>query len=128
MKQYGDKLDFNKDTAFLFTDKNYLLISAHLKSKKEIYLKQAKEMFDTLRQIRTDHPLLKIVLGMDSNHFVDATLLYNEQEQQLFFMVPTLPEKPTTVKKRSFMQAQYSKAGVEVSEVKDHVACSREIV
>lgn len=41
MEQYGKDLDFNEDTAFIFTDKHYLIISAHLKSKK-IHYEQAK--------------------------------------------------------------------------------------
>jgi len=112
IKEYAELLDFNNDTAFLFTDKNYLLISAHLKSKKEIYIRQAKEMFATLREIRTNHPLLKIILGMDANHFIDETLLFNDEHQQQFFMMPSAPDKPTSIKKRSFMQAQFVKGGV----------------
>jgi len=42
MEKYGKTLDINNDTAFLFTNKNYLIISGHLKSKKEIYVKQAE--------------------------------------------------------------------------------------
>ncbi len=41
MEQYGKDLDFNADTSYLFTNKNYLLISAHLKSNK-LHLEQAK--------------------------------------------------------------------------------------
>lgn len=43
-------------------------------------------------------------------------------------MAPDVPEKPTTVKKRSFMQAQYKKAGVAVSEVKDHIVTTHTIL
>ncbi len=48
MQRYEKVLDFNNDTSFIFTEKNYLLISAHLKAKK-IHIEQAKEMFETLK-------------------------------------------------------------------------------
>lgn len=35
-----------------------------------------------------------------------------------------MPDKPTTVKKRSWLQAQFKKSGVAVSEVKDHIIAS----
>jgi hypothetical protein len=46
-EKYADELNFNNDTVCAFSDKGYLLISAHLKSSNE-HLKQAKEMFDSL--------------------------------------------------------------------------------
>jgi len=42
--KYSEILNFNQDSAFVFTDKNYLLISGHLKSSK-VHLEQAKDMF-----------------------------------------------------------------------------------
>jgi hypothetical protein len=51
MEKYGKDLDINNDTAFIFTDRHYLLISAHLKSNK-LHLEQAKSMFETLRRIK----------------------------------------------------------------------------
>lgn len=44
MEKHGKELDFNNDTAFIFTDRHYLLISAHLKSSK-LHIEQAKAMF-----------------------------------------------------------------------------------
>jgi hypothetical protein len=44
MATYSDILNFNNDTVCVFTDKNYLLISAHLKSSK-LNIEQAKDMF-----------------------------------------------------------------------------------
>lgn len=43
-------------------------------------------------------------------------------------MAPDRSNKPTTVKKRTFMQAQLQKAGETVSEVKDHVASTLPIL
>jgi hypothetical protein len=119
-------LDFNNDTAFIFTDRHYLLISAHLKSSK-LHIEQAKGMFEILRKIKEEHPLLKIIIGMDSNHLVHHENLLNDKREQMFFLTPRTQDKPTTVKKRSFMQAQFKKAGLAVSEVKDHIVASRAI-
>ena len=70
MERYGKDLDFNEDSSFIFTDKNYLLLSVHLKAKKQINCVQAKDMFAILKEIKAAHPLLKIVIGMDANHFI----------------------------------------------------------
>lgn len=43
-------------------------------------------------------------------------------------MAPEHSDKPTSVKKRSFLQAQYKKAGVNVSEVKDEIVTTHKIV
>ena len=45
----------------------------------------------------------------------------------MFFLVPSTQEKPTTIKKRSFVQAQFKKSGVAVSEVKDHIVATRDM-
>ena len=41
-EQYKEKLNFNKDSAFYFGDRGYLLLSIHLKSNNEINVKQAE--------------------------------------------------------------------------------------
>jgi hypothetical protein len=46
-QQYAKELDFNGDSAFLFTDRDFLIVSGHLKSNK-LHLEQAKDMFKTL--------------------------------------------------------------------------------
>lgn len=48
---------------------------------------------------------------MDANHYPDEHNFVDEDGKQLFFMVPDNPDRPTTIKKRSFLQAQYKKAG-----------------
>ena len=78
-------------------------------------------MFTTLKQIKTENPLLKIMIGMDANHFLEHDNLLNDDGEQIFFIAPDVPDKPTTIKKRSFLQAQYKKSGLAVSEVKDHI-------
>ena len=85
-------------------------------------------MFAVLRQIKEDHPLLKILIGIDANHFLVHENLLDSEGNQIFFIAPNVPEKPTTIKKRSFMQAQYKKSGLAVSEVKDHIVSSKNIV
>ena len=85
-------------------------------------------MFTKLKEIKKDHPLLRIVVGMDANHFLDKTNFMNEKQNPVFFMTPEVPEKPTTIKQRSFMQAQFKKAGIAVSEVKDHIVTTSKII
>lgn len=65
---------------------------------------------------------------MDANHFLDKSNLLDSEGKDVFFMTPDIADKPTTVKKRSFMQAQFKKAGDAVSEVKDHIATTHPIV
>lgn len=64
---------------------------------------------------------MKIIVGIDSNHFLADT-----QNSHLEH-APFLEGKSTTVKKRSFLQAQFKKAEIAVSEVKDHIISSQEI-
>ena len=70
---------------------------------------------------------LKIIIGMYANHLVKHENLLDEKGRQMFFLTPSQPEKPTTIKKRSFLQAQFKKSGIAVSEVKDHIVASRDI-
>ena len=114
MEQHGMDLDFNGDSCFLFTDKNYLVLSVHLKAKI-IHLEQAKEMFAVLRTIKQEHPLLKIIIGMDANHFLAPDNLLDGSGRQLFSRSPDVPDKPTTIKKRTLAQSQFKKAGMGVS-------------
>lgn len=69
MQRYGKDLDFNGDSAFLFTDRDFLIVSGHLKSNK-LHLEQAKDMFKTLERIKEEQPLLKVIVGIDANHFM----------------------------------------------------------
>lgn len=113
MEKYSAQLDFNSDSAVLFTDRNFLVISAHLKSSN-LHIAQAQGMFEQLSNILDEHPLLKIMIGIDANHFIPDTHIP-------FRLVPSNQEKPTTIKKRTYLQAQFKKAGEEVRAVKDHL-------
>jgi hypothetical protein len=86
-------------------------------------------MFETLRTIKAEHPFLKIVIGMDANHFIEgANLMDADGATQLFSIFPATEERPTTVKERTFLQAQFKKAGVRVSEVKDEIVTTNQIL
>jgi UDP-N-acetylglucosamine 2-epimerase len=61
--------NFNDDTVFIKRG-NYLLLSVHL-SSKAVNVKQAKEMFDALDQVLKENPHLELILGADSNHFMN---------------------------------------------------------
>ena len=52
---------------------------------------------------------------MDANNFLAEENLLNEKGEKMFSMAPDRKNKPTTVKKRSYMQAQFKKAGEAVS-------------
>ena len=76
-------------------------------------------MFVALNEIVTAHPNLKVIVGIDANHFLS--------EQKGFDIVPRSPDVATSIKKRSFLQAQYKKSGLLVSEVKDHIITNQKI-
>ena len=48
-------------------------------------------MFATLRQIREEHPLFKILIGMDANHFLLYENLLDANGKQIFFIAPNVP-------------------------------------
>jgi hypothetical protein len=54
-------------------------------------------------------------MGIDANHFLNCFKIPYVQ------ITPHVNTKPTTTKKRTFIQAQYKKAGLPVDEVKDHI-------
>ena len=129
-EEFAAHLDFNKDSVSLFTDKNFLIISSHLKGKKEVNVQQSKEMFEVLKHINSGKPELdnlKVIVGMDANNFLNKDILF-KGESKVFHMAPDHKDTPTTIKKRSFMQAQLKKAGDAVSEVKDHICSTLPIV
>lgn len=109
--KYGETLDFNKDSVFL-KFKEYLLISAHLSSKK-VKTEQLENMKRTLAGIAKEDPNLKIIVGVDANQFI--------KKVQSFNVFPYLEEDITTRKRRTDMQLQFEKAGVVVEDVKDHL-------
>jgi hypothetical protein len=71
-KKEWENINFNKDTVFARRG-NYLLVSAHLTSKAT-NVEQAKQMFATFDRILKENPGLELILGTDSNHFMDPAL------------------------------------------------------
>ena len=90
--------------------KDHLFISAHLTSKSA-NVEQAEQMYEVLNRILTEYPNLKIVVGMDANHFLKA--------RDSFHTFPAEAKDITTRKKRSYFQPQFNKANKLVEEVKD---------
>lgn len=86
-------------------------------------------MFTFLKGIKANPEFknLKVIIGMDANNFIEKEILSDLNGKNVFSIAPDRKEKPTTVKKRSFMQGQFTKAGLQVSEVKDHVVSSLSI-
>ena len=72
-------------------------------------------MFEKLKEIKQEHPLMRIIVGTDANHLLDKNNFLDSEGNPIFFMTPETPDKPTTIKKRSFLQAQFKKAGDAVS-------------
>jgi hypothetical protein len=68
-------------------------------------------MFSVLNKIKTNHPELKIIIGMDANNYLNQQDFLNHKGDPVCTLVPQSKAKPTTIKKRSFMQAQFKKAG-----------------
>lgn len=81
-------------------------------------------MFETLEKILHDHPMLKLIIGIDANHFIKSEDI---PEVLNLKRVPETEDIPTTFKKRTYLQPQLSKADVEISEVKDLVMTNRTI-
>ena len=53
----------------MFSDKNYLLLSIHLCSNKT-NIEQFKHAVEIIEKILNDHPMLKLIIGIDANHFI----------------------------------------------------------
>jgi regulation of enolase protein 1 (concanavalin A-like superfamily) len=64
-----------------------------------------------------------VIVGIDANHHIQEFDLPTRQ----VYVVPVRNSKTTTVKKRSFIQAQIDKAGLMVSDTKDHIITTCEI-
>jgi hypothetical protein len=58
------------------------------------------------------YPNLKIVMGIDANHFLESKNLN---------IYPLTNNQITTRKRRTDMQLQFEKSGIIVQDVKDHI-------
>jgi hypothetical protein len=92
LDEYRSKLKFNGDTAVYLDDRGYLLLSIHLASKKEINIEQANTMFQVLEELHDMHPLTKIIIGIDANHFIGGS------RNNFLNFVPKSKEHYTTLK------------------------------
>ena len=63
-----------------------------------------------------------VIVGVDANHFIKDPKINESIE-----IIPTDPSEATTIKKRSYIQAQYHKADQQVNEVKDHIITTMKI-
>ena len=57
-----------------------------------------------------------MIVGVDANHFIKDPKIKGSID-----IIPIDPSEATTIKKRSYIQAQYHKADQQVNEVKDHI-------
>jgi hypothetical protein len=73
-------------------------------------------MFETIDKVLKENNNLELILGADSNHFMDPKLFPN------YNFVPNTEKIATTSKKRTWIQLQSNKANVIVMETKDQLA------
>lgn len=71
-------------------------------------------MVQDLEHLANKFPNMKIIVGGDSNAFVDPKLF-----SQKFKVFPNHPQLPTTKKKRTWLQVQTNKSQQLSTEVKD---------
>lgn len=63
-----------------------------------------------------------IIVGVDANHRLESAKLNHHN-----YIVPNKPEDTSSIKKRSYIQAQMHKADQAVDELKDHIISTLEI-
>jgi hypothetical protein len=102
---------------------DYLLISLHLSSKKQLNPLQLQELTTHLLLLKKHLPKYRIVLGGDLNSYLTPDETFAGQ----FHLFPQHEEFFTTLKKRTFTQAQFHKAEVEVKESKDRIITTEPI-
>lgn len=107
-------LNWNSHTSFMFLD-NYFLISGHLNSKKAENEVNVKELMTVMPAVLDKYHDLEIIVGLDANSYIPDV---NKQIPQLNAF-PDNSDIFTTVKKRTSMQVQTSKAEKMVQENKD---------
>lgn len=93
---------------------NYFLISGHLNSKKAENEVNVKELMKIMPIIIEKYADFEVIVGMDANSFIKP---FDER----LHMFPDSPEQYTTIKKRTSMQVQSSKAEKLVQENKDAI-------
>ena len=59
---------------------------------------------------------MHLIVGMDANHWIESFKL-----DKLSWIVPIESDQHTSIKKRSYIQAQLHKADVMINELKDHI-------
>ena len=77
-QQWSSILDVNKDTAIVITEDNYLLVSSHFSSKTTEYYQNEAILFKGIEEIMgfsEQNKKLKIIIGMDANHFIQEIKL-----------------------------------------------------
>jgi hypothetical protein len=91
-----------------------------LSSKRDVSFEQARDMFQVLGELCDAHPMIKIIIGIDANHFIGScrTIFMN--------YAPKNKDEATTLKQRTYLQTQVGKAGEMVRECKDFILTNME--
>ena len=106
-------LNWNKHTSLMFLD-TYMLISGHLNSKKEENAANVRDLVKIMPVVLEKYPEFEVICGMDANSFIKPF----DERLHLF---PDSEEQFTSIKKRTAMQVQSSKAEKLVKELKDAI-------
>lgn len=96
------------------------MLSIHLTSKSE-NVKQAEEVFKALEELYDEHPLMKIIIGTDANHFIGGC------PTNFLNFVPKTVEEITSNKMRTHVQVQFKKAGDQSKAGKDYILTNLDI-
>lgn len=97
-------LNWNGHTSVMLVD-NYILICGHLASKKVENEKNVKDLKEMLPILREKFPNYDIICGCDCNTFVPSVSSH-------YNVYPSNNDQFTTLKKRTWLQVQFSKADV----------------
>lgn len=96
---------------------DFIFGCVHLSSQKEKNVVQVSNLKTDLMKLSECLPKYKLVIGGDINSFMANDAIFGAK----FHLYPRFEHEFTTLKKRTFAQAQFHKAEEEVKESKDRI-------
>jgi hypothetical protein len=96
---------------------NFIFGCVHLSSQLDKNSKQVANLKEDLLKLRNALPRHELVLGGDINSFMESDAAFGKN----FHLYPRYEWEFTTLKKRTYAQAQFHKAEQEVKESKDRI-------
>jgi hypothetical protein len=111
-----------ESVAFTGAD-NFIFACVHLSSSADKNKGQIENLKSDLLRLKEYLPKYEIVVGGDLNSF----LATDERFGKVFHLYPRYEWEFTTLKKRTYSQAQFHKAELEVKESKDRIISTNNI-